>query len=89
MKVELRKVSDIEPYQKNPRINDVAVEAVARSVRKRTPFLLAEPESKASRSLSVVAHRLARDGTIEASRAPQGFLTRLFQVYRKLGHKQK
>jgi len=63
-------------------------EAVARSVRKRTPFLLGEPEGKAARSLGVVAHRLARDGTIEASRAPQGFLTRLFQVYRKLGHKQ-
>jgi len=33
MKVELRKVSDIKPYDKNPRDNDGAVEAVARSIR--------------------------------------------------------
>jgi len=33
MKVELRKVSDIQPYEKNPRDNDGAVEAVARSIR--------------------------------------------------------
>jgi len=63
-------------------------EAVVRSVRSRTPFLLGEPEGKASRSLSVVAHRLTRDGAIEASPAPQGFLARLFQVYRTLGHKE-
>ena len=29
MKIELRKVSDIWPYDKNPRQNDGAVEAVA------------------------------------------------------------
>jgi DNA modification methylase len=33
MKVELRKVTDIKPYEHNPRENDGAVEAVARSIR--------------------------------------------------------
>ncbi|MFN4260873.1 MAG: ParB N-terminal domain-containing protein [Gemmataceae bacterium] len=33
MKIELRKLSDIKPYENNPRLNDVAVEAVAASVR--------------------------------------------------------
>ncbi|RIK72921.1 MAG: chromosome partitioning protein ParB [Planctomycetota bacterium] len=33
MKVELRNVSDIRPYDKNPRINDAAVDAVAKSIR--------------------------------------------------------
>jgi len=33
MKVELRKLSDIIPYENNPRINDAAVDAVAASIR--------------------------------------------------------
>ena len=33
MKIELRKLSDIKPYEKNPRINDDAVDAVAASIR--------------------------------------------------------
>jgi len=33
VKVELRKVSDIRPYDKNPRDNDAAVDAVAASIR--------------------------------------------------------
>ena len=33
MKVENRKITDIKPYDKNPRENDGAVEAVARSIR--------------------------------------------------------
>jgi len=33
MKVENRKITDIKPYDKNPRDNDGAVEAVARSIR--------------------------------------------------------
>jgi len=33
MKVELRKISEIQPYGKNPRQNDEAVDAVARSIR--------------------------------------------------------
>ena len=45
MKVELRKVSDIKPYDKNPRDNDGAVEAVARSIREygfRQPIVVDE-----------------------------------------------
>ena len=33
MKVTLRSVSDVTPYENNPRINDDAVEAVAASIR--------------------------------------------------------
>jgi DNA modification methylase len=33
MKIELRKLSDIKPYENNPRLNDDAVEAVAASIR--------------------------------------------------------
>lgn len=33
MKVELRSITEIKPYENNPRINDGAVEAVARSIR--------------------------------------------------------
>jgi len=33
MKVELRPLASIQPYDKNPRVNDAAVEAVARSIR--------------------------------------------------------
>ena len=33
MKIELRLVADIRPYEKNPRFNDDAVDAVAASIR--------------------------------------------------------
>ena len=33
MIIELRPLADIKPYEKNPRINDAAVNAVARSIR--------------------------------------------------------
>ena len=33
MQIEMRKTSDIKPYEKNPRINDKAVDAVAESIR--------------------------------------------------------
>ncbi|MCA9240882.1 MAG: ParB N-terminal domain-containing protein, partial [Planctomycetales bacterium] len=33
MKIELRSLSDIKPYPNNPRQNDDAVEAVAKSLR--------------------------------------------------------
>ncbi len=32
MKIELRKLSDIKPYPGNPRVNDAAVDALARSI---------------------------------------------------------
>ena len=33
MNIELRLLAEIKPYEKNPRSNDNAVEAVARSIR--------------------------------------------------------
>jgi len=33
MHIELRKIDEIKPYEKNPRINDGAVEAVAKSIK--------------------------------------------------------
>ncbi|HUT62130.1 MAG TPA: ParB N-terminal domain-containing protein, partial [Phycisphaerae bacterium] len=33
MKVELRSIETIRPYEQNPRLNDQAVEAVAKSLR--------------------------------------------------------
>jgi ParB-like chromosome segregation protein Spo0J len=33
VKVELRNIETIRPYEKNPRLNDQAVEAVAKSLR--------------------------------------------------------
>ncbi|MBI2191981.1 MAG: ParB N-terminal domain-containing protein [Planctomycetes bacterium] len=45
MKIEERKVSDIRPYEANPRMNDQAVDAVARSIREfgfRQPFVVDE-----------------------------------------------
>jgi len=34
MKIELRPLAEIKPYEKNPRINDAAVRAVAESIRR-------------------------------------------------------
>jgi DNA modification methylase len=45
MKVEMRKIDDVKPYEKNPRQNDAAVEAVARSIREfgfRQPIVVDE-----------------------------------------------
>ena len=45
MKVEMRNVSDIKPYDNNPRRNDHAVEAVARSIAEfgfRQPIVVDE-----------------------------------------------
>ena len=33
MKIELRKLSSIQPYPGNPRVNDAAVDAVAASIK--------------------------------------------------------
>src|SRR3990172_6024385 len=33
MKIELRKLAEIRPYENNPRVNDGAVDAVAASIR--------------------------------------------------------
>ena len=33
MQIEMRKLSEIRPYERNPRINDNAVDAVAASIQ--------------------------------------------------------
>jgi hypothetical protein len=46
MKVELRPISQIQPYPDNPRLNDQAVAAVARSIQPygfRQPLVLDDP----------------------------------------------
>ncbi len=43
MKIEMRKLSEIKPYEKNPRINNAAVDAVAASIREfgfRVPIVV-------------------------------------------------
>ena len=43
--VELRKIDDIRPYERNPRINDPAVDAVAASLEEfgfRQPIVVDE-----------------------------------------------
>ena len=45
MKVQLKKLSEIRPYENNPRVNDQAVEAVARSIQEfgfRQPIVVDE-----------------------------------------------
>jgi DNA modification methylase len=45
VQIELRKLTDIKPYDKNPRHNDAAVDAVARSIKEfdfRQPIVLDE-----------------------------------------------
>jgi DNA modification methylase len=45
MKIELRKLSEIRPYENNPRLNDAAVDAVAASIREfgfRQPIVVDE-----------------------------------------------
>lgn len=45
LNVELRPLADIKPYEKNPRINDAAVDAVAESIRQlefRQPIVVDE-----------------------------------------------
>src|SRR5436190_9591374 len=45
MKIEMRPLSSIRPYEQNPRINDAAVDAVARSIKEfgfRQPIVVDE-----------------------------------------------
>ena len=45
MLVELRSLASIKPYERNPRLNDAAVEAVARSIQEfgfRQPIVVDE-----------------------------------------------
>src|SRR5580693_9999691 len=47
MKVEMRLLASIRPYEKNPRINDAAVDAVAASIKEfgfRQPIVVDEED---------------------------------------------
>jgi len=53
MKIEHRKLADIRPYEKNPRANDQAVEAVARSIQE---FGFRQPIVVDAEGVIVVGH---------------------------------
>ncbi|MEW6199778.1 MAG: DNA modification methylase [Planctomycetota bacterium] len=82
MKIELRPLADIKPYEKNPRVNDAAVDAVAESIRRfgfRQPIVVDEAgvivcghtRWKAAQRLGLaeVPVHVARDLTPEQIRA--------------------
>jgi DNA modification methylase len=53
MQIEMRKLSDIRPYENNPRVNDQAVEAVVRSIKE---FGFRQPIVVDEQSTIVVGH---------------------------------
>ena len=53
MKIEMKRTGDIIPYDKNPRVNDPAIEAVARSIRE---FGFRQPIVVDQRGVIVVGH---------------------------------
>jgi DNA modification methylase len=53
MKIELRPLQDIRPYERNPRVNDQAVEAVARSIQE---FGFRQPIVVDGRGLIIAGH---------------------------------
>ena len=47
MRVTMRPIADIHPYEGNPRVNDAAADAVARSIREfgfRQPIVVDEQD---------------------------------------------
>jgi len=82
MEIELRPLVEIKPYEKNPRLNDAAVEAVARSIREfgfRQPIVVdadgvivvGQTRYKAAQQLGLkqVPVHAARELTPEQARA--------------------
>jgi site-specific DNA-methyltransferase (adenine-specific) len=53
MKIELRKLSDIKPFPNNPRVNEQAVEAVAKSIQE---FGFRQPIVVDDQGVIVVGH---------------------------------
>ena len=53
MNIELRPLAEIKPYEKNPRLNDMAIEAVARSIQE---FGLRQPIVIDADGVIVVGH---------------------------------
>lgn len=82
MKIELRPLAEIKPYEKNPRVNDQAVDAVARSIQEfgwRQPIVVdgdgvivvGHTRWKAAKALGLaeVPVHVARDLTPEKAKA--------------------
>jgi len=55
MNVELKNVDEIKPYEKNPRINDGAVEAVVKSIRE---FGFRQPSVVDNDGVIIVGHSI-------------------------------
>lgn len=82
MKIELRAIERVQPYERNPRVNDPAVDAVARSIKEfgfRQPIVVDENGTvvvghtrlKAARQLGMtkVPVHVAKELTPEQTRA--------------------
>ncbi|RMF21476.1 MAG: chromosome partitioning protein ParB, partial [Deltaproteobacteria bacterium] len=82
MKIEMRNIDDVRPYEANPRLNDAAVDAVAESIRRfgfRQPIVVdgdgvivvGHTRWKAARKLGLakVPVHVAKDLTPEQARA--------------------
>ena len=69
MKIEQRKLSDITPYHNNPRINDAAVNAVARSIQE---FGFRQPLVVDEQSVIVVGHTRYKAAQALETRAGAG-----------------
>lgn len=68
MKIELRALAAIKPYEKNPRINDGAVDAVAESIRR---FGFRQPIVVDSEGVIIVGHtRLKAAAKLGLDKAP-------------------
>ena len=74
MKIEMRRLSEIRPYETNPRINDAAVDAVAKSLKEfgfRQPIVVGHTRFKGAQKLGLefVPVHVAADLTPEQARA--------------------
>jgi len=82
MKVEMRNIDEVKPYEQNPRVNDAAVEAVARSIREfgfRQPIVVdkagvivvGHTRWKAAKALGLpeVPVHVAKDLSLEKAKA--------------------
>ena len=62
MEIELRQIDELRPYDKNPRINDGAVDAVAASLRQ---FGFRQPIVVDKSDVFVVGHTRWKAGRIQ------------------------
>jgi hypothetical protein len=64
MKIEMRRLSEIKPYETNPRINDAAVDAVAKSLKE---FGFRQPIVVDAEGVIVVGHTRWKGMAVAAS----------------------